>query len=192
MSIRQTDDTYTGESVLGRGIIRGGPQVAGVEVSVILSEEHTLAASVSKFALESGALVSDHIIHEPDTLTVRYEVSNAGNGRNVARDVFEAFRRMKEENRLLEVETEHAIYRNMAIVSLSPMHTAPFRGRLQCVIKLERVNNVQLRVVGRQSGTMRGRDGKVFSPQKKAGQQEPQPVNDRTGIRKIQRKWSGV
>ncbi|MCC8194888.1 MAG: hypothetical protein LIP28_09620 [Deltaproteobacteria bacterium] len=128
--------------------------------------------------MESGAAVTDHVIQNPDELTVTFSMSNAGDGTNAARDVFESFKKMKEEARLLEVETEHALYRDMVIVSLSPLHSAPFKGAQQCTLGLQKISRVQLTVVGREDGDLEGEAGKTHSGEVEGGQQEPKVVDD--------------
>lgn len=147
MSFLATTQQNTIPSITG--ILRGGPLVAGVEVSVVLSESHTLTAQPTKQAIESGAQVSDHITLDPYSVAIVYEISNAGEGPMIARDVFETFKTMLEKRELIELLTEHFVYDNMAIISLTPMHAAPFKGRLQCTVTLQRINQIKLETVGR-------------------------------------------
>ena len=132
-----------------KGILTGGALVAGVEVSVMLSESHSLTAQATKQTLESGTQVSDHILIEPYTVSIAYEVSNAGDGASRAKDVFETFKNILEKRELLELTTEHYIYDNMVLTNLTPLHAAPYKGRLQCTATLQRVNQVKIAVVGR-------------------------------------------
>jgi len=158
-----------------RGVLRGGPLVAGVEVSVMLSESHTLNANATRNALESGTQVSDHVIIDPYNLAIVFEVSNAGDGPMVARDVFDTFREMLEKRELMEVLTEHTIYDNMVLVGLTPLHAAPFKGRLQCTATLQRINQVKFQMVGRAANKVKN---KSASGQVQAGTQNTIPVED--------------
>lgn len=132
-----------------QGVLRGGPLVVGVEVSVVTSEAHNLTATATKQTIESGAEVSDHVIIAPPSVAITYEVSNTGEGPSIAKDVFETFKNIMEKRELLEVITEHYVYDNMVLVSLTPMHNAPFKSRLQCTATLQRVNQIKIAVVGR-------------------------------------------
>lgn len=161
-----------------QGVLRGGPLVVGVEVSVMTAEAHTLAATATKQTIESGAEVSDHVIITPPSVAITYEVSNTGDGPEIAKDVFETFKNMLEKRELLEVITEHYAYDNMVLTSLTPMHAAPYKGRLQCTATLQRVNQIKLEVVGRTpkqlgKGTTQS---KTASAQVNAGTQEAPKV----------------
>ena len=157
------------------GVLRGGPLVVGVEVSVIVSEAHTLSAQATKQSLESGAQVSDHIILEPPSVSIVFEVSNAGDGAQAARDVFDTFKAMQEKRELVEVITEHTIYDNMALVSLSPVHAAPYKGRLQCTAVLQRINQVKIEMAGRSPKTLKGSSAKTGSAEVAGGTQNGKP-----------------
>lgn len=168
-----------------QGILRGGPLVAGVEVSVVTSESHTLAATATKQSIESGAVVTDHVIITPASVSVVYEVSNTGDGPAVAKDVFETFKNMLEKRELIEVITEHYAYDNMVLVSLTPLHSAPYRGRLQCTATLQRVNQVKIQVVGRTPKQLgKGAVSKTGEAQTNAGPQNAPPV-DKSWLEKL-------
>ena len=156
------------------GILRGGPLVAGVEVSVVLSESHTLSSDVTKFTMENGTQYSDHIINNPDVLAVTFEMANVGDGAAIARDVFETFKNMQNARTLLQVVTEHWIYDSMAITGITPLHAAPYKGRLQVVLTLQRLRTVTLNGKGRLPSTLK-QDGthKTVSGQLNFGAQMP-------------------
>ena len=163
----------------GRGILRGGSLVAGIEVSVLISEAHTLSAEASKFALESGAQVSDHVIVQPPTVAIAFEMTNAGPGAMAAKDVFESFKKMMEERERVELITEHHVYDNMVLTGLTPLHAAPYKGRLQCTATLQRINQVKLQTVGREETKLApGPTKKTASAEVDAGVQNTQSVND--------------
>ena len=164
----------SGTNKMSAGVIRGGPSLAGIEISVLVSESHNKSAQVSTFALESGASVADHITQNPDELTVNFEMANTGGGTMAARDVLESFTRMKEEGQLLEITTEHALYRDMAIIAIGPVHEAPFKGALRFSLTLQAVRRAQLNVVGRQPVNLEGRSQKNQSAEIDAGQQDPE------------------
>ena len=112
----------SGESA---AIVRKGVAIAGIQVSVKKSEAHTYTSQATELAMESGATVTDHVILKPVTLAVTVAMTNAGDGRDAARDAFESFVEMRKIREPVEVITEHAIYTNMVITSLTPTHSAP-------------------------------------------------------------------
>ena len=162
-----------------RGPFEGGPLVAGVEVSVLLSEAHSFTATVSNLSLESGAQVCDHVIVNPDDVSIVFSMTNTGGGQETARDVLETFKRMRDERQLLELITEHYVYENMVLTSVSPMHQAPYKGALNFSIKLQQVNFVQLESVGREEGNLNPGtpSSRTATGPVNAGQQEAGPVN---------------
>jgi hypothetical protein len=172
------------------GLLRGGPLVAGVEVSVLISESHNLTANATKLSLESGAQVTDHVIVNPDDISVVFAMTNAGNGADAARDVFETFKKMRDDRELVELTTEHHVYENMVVTAITPMHQAPYKGALNVTIHLQQVNFVQLQSVGRDPRNLSGTTSKTASPPVNAGQQAPKPVSG-TLLDKMAKRWLG-
>lgn len=158
---------------MAAGVIRGGPMVAGVEVSVVTSEQHTMTAKATQQAIESGAVVTDHVILDPLQLSVSCEIGNVG-GSSAARGVFEAFSAAMQKREPLEVITEHAVYKDMLILSLTPLHAAPFKGALQITAQMQQLKRVEFRVSGRTAvklSTSRSAD-KTASAEVNRGKQE--------------------
>ena len=174
------------------GFLRSGTLVAGVEVSVLVSEAHALSSSVSKLAVESGAQLSDHVIVNPVDVSIVFGMTNTGLGADAARDVFETFKRMQENRELVELITEHHVYDNMVITNLNPMHQAPYKGALNFTVKLQQISFVTLKSVGRDPQTLASSSSgyssapavpptdKIASAPVNVGQQSPQPVQDKS------------
>lgn len=157
------------------GMLRGkGTLVAGVRVSVLISEGHNLTANPTKLALESGAQVTDHVIINPDDVSVTFAMTNTSGGSDAARDVLETFRKMMVGRELLELTTEHHIYENMVIIGIAPLHQAPYKGALNVTLRLQQVSFVRLESVGRHN--TKGAAKKTGAPKVNAGQQEAPPV----------------
>lgn len=159
------------------GILRGGPLAAGIEVGVVVTEEHNMSARPSETALESGAIVSEHIIIDPASVNITFEVPNSGDGPTIAKDVFEALKTALEGRNPVELLTEHFIYENMALTRLTPVHQAPFRGRLQCTASLRQIKFNKIAIVGKAPAKLSGKTKKTASAQENAGVQAPRPVN---------------
>ena len=140
-------------------IVRKGVAIAGIQVSVKKSEAHTYTSQATELAMESGATVTDHVILKPVTLAVTVAMTNAGDGREAARDTFESF-------------VEHAIYTNMVITSLTPTHSAPYKGALEIGITFQQVNFVELQSVGRSPSALKGSAKKTGSAPVQSGKVE--------------------
>lgn len=154
--------------------LRTGAKVAGVVVTVKESESHTYTANVTKLALESGAVVSDHMILEPETVAVTFSMTNAGEGASAAKDAFAAFVKMQKERQLVELVTEHAVYTNMVCTSLTPMHQAPYKGALNCTATFSKIYFVELVSAGRAPSQLKKRKAKGAAGKEQAGKIEPQ------------------
>ena len=137
-------------------IVRKGIAIAGIQVSVKKSEAHTYTSQATELAMESGATVTDHVILKPVTLAVTVAMTNAGDGADAARDAFESFVEMRKTREPVEVITEHAIYTYMVITSLTPTHSAPYKGALEIGITFQQINFVELQSVGRSPSTLKG------------------------------------
>ena len=108
-----------------------------------------------------------------------------------AKDVFETFKTMLEKRELMELITEHYVYDNMVLVSLTPLHAAPYKGRLQCTATLQRVNQVKIAVVGRDPKNLgKGSTQKTAAAQTNAGTQNGKPVRQ-SYAEKIRQKSLG-
>jgi len=120
----------------------------GVEVDAKMGEFHTFAASPTQFAIESGAIASDHIIEQPDTLEVSFVLSNLdddGASYGVKAAVaLEALRGKLKARQLYEVVTRHRIYPSMAVTGIKAEHVGPFAGAIKGRISFVEVNRVLL------------------------------------------------
>jgi hypothetical protein len=137
------------------GILRSGSFILDVQVPVLEREAHNQASQVTEFAIENGNTFADHVIQLPNAVEVYFEVTNTVqpgiqvgrdgaaapviNGANRARAVFQAFAKMQRERTPIDLDTEHARYKNMALVGFQPVHQAPFKSAFRAVIRLQQV-----------------------------------------------------
>ena len=146
------------------------------------SEGHTLTAQATKQALESGTQVTDHIILDPPSVTVNFEITNTSFWRMTAKGAFEKFKEMLEKRELFELITEHYTYDNMALVSFTADHAAPYKGRIQCTATFQRVNQVKLQTVGREEKKLApsksGSPSKTAAAEVNVGTQKTQPLKE--------------
>jgi hypothetical protein len=116
------------------------PTLAGVRINVRISESHNRTAEVTEQTLESGAVVSEHVILAPKTVTVIYEQTNARNGRMLAQDAYTALNKIWAARQPVRLVTEHSIYKDMILESLTSLHQAPNLSALQFTATLKQVN----------------------------------------------------
>lgn len=164
--------------------LRTGTLIAGVPVTVKESESHAYTSTPTELALESGAVVTDHVILKPETCTVAFAVTNAGDGRSMAKDAFAALVDMLQSRRLVELVTEHAVYSNMVCTSVSPIHQAPYKGSITCSATFQKIYFVELVSAGRAPAQLRKPSNKTAAGQTQAGKVEAKPV-EKTAARKV-------
>ncbi len=167
--------------------LRSGSNVAGVLVTVKESESHTYSSTATKLALESGAQVTDHVIIEPETVAVTFTMTNAGEGASAARDAFDRFVKMLKNRTLVELVTEHAIYTNMVCTNITPMHSAPYKGALNCTATFQKIYFVELVSAGRAPRQLK-RGAKSAAGKSQDGKVEPQQVK-RSGAIQLCGGW---
>lgn len=162
-------------------IVRKGVAIVGIQVSVKKSEAHTYTSQATELAMESGATVTDHVILKLVTLAVTVAMTNAGGGADAARDAFESFVEMRKKREPVEVITEHAIYTNMVITSLTPTHSAPYKGALEIGITFQQISFVELQSVGRSPSTLKGSAKKTGAAPVQSGKVEAKEIS-KSGI----------
>ena len=153
-------------------IVRKGVAIAGIQVSVKKSEAHTYTSQATELAMESGATVTDHVILKPVTLAVTVASTHPGDGREAAPGSVDSLMVMRKKREPVEVITEHAIYTNMVITSLTPTHSAPYKGALEIGITFQQVNFVELQSVGRSPSALKGSAKKTGSAPVQSGKVE--------------------
>ena len=127
---------------------------------VAVSQQHQLNGKVTSHPVEDGSQISDHVIHDPVTLTVSMEVSNhpicldplmldtgfAASGSNVNNsriaNAFDTLSRIKNERRIFNFQTGLRYYQNMVIESVGVTQNAPTRDVLRFSATLKQVEIV--------------------------------------------------
>lgn len=121
------------------------PFVAGVPVSTRLQEAYTYQADITQHAVESGAILSDHVILQPIRIDLSFEVSNWEDGHGeYALDLLEGVWRSRTPIDLL---TEHKQLPSMVMSSLQIDNSAPQWGKLNCRASFQQLQFVTLQTV---------------------------------------------
>lgn len=114
-----------------------------VTFDTMVNEEHRYTSRVTYFPIESGTIVSDHIINQPDVVNLSGLVSDtplnifAPFNRSVA--VFNTLVQLHERREVVDVVTGIKIYRNMAITSLEVPRSVRTGQTLTFNITLQRI-----------------------------------------------------
>jgi hypothetical protein len=137
----------------GIGIFRADTDdIIGVGVDLRLSEIHTAEAMVTNQPIEDGSIVSDHIILQPETVEIIAEMSNfdGNNSQSLGERAATTWTQFKESLKartLYDVVTQHELYEDMALESISGEHVAPFKGRMQLKLTFRKVESTQLAII---------------------------------------------
>ena len=148
-------------------ISRPGNNVAGLPVSVKESESHAFSASPIDTAVETGVILTDHVIVNPVEVEVIFDMVNTRSllsyfgSASTAFDAFEYFESLLNNRELVTLVTEHKVYANMLCIDFTPSHVAPFR----------QINFVTILSSGRQSTQLGAGAKKTASQASQKGQQ---------------------
>ncbi len=118
-------------------------KVGIVSFDTMVSEEHNFSSRVTFFPVESGTIVSDHIINQPDIVRLSGLVTDtplsifAPFNRSIA--AFNSLIQIHERREIVDVVTGIKIYRNMAITSLNVPRTVKTGQTLTFNIELQKI-----------------------------------------------------
>lgn len=155
-----------------------GDNIAGINVSVKISESHKFSSRATEIPLENGCVITDHVLRTPNELEVSFEMSNAGVGALAeAKTAFEKFYTMLESRALVTLVTEHKIYSNVVLIDFSPIHQAPHKGTLSCVATFKEVLFVELNLEGKQPSNLKGKAKKTATDTQNKGQAAGKPLD---------------
>lgn len=157
-------------------IVRRGTVVAGITVSVKESETHQYTSQMTSLALESGAIVSDHVVLQPEKVSVVIGITNTSQN-SAAFSAFDLFTEMWQNREPVELVTEHKIYSDMVLTEFSPAHVAPYKGAFTANCVFQKVHYVELQAVGKTSGKTSGVASKTATGPVNAGQTAPADDN---------------
>lgn len=118
-------------------------QVGIVTFDTIVAEEHKYSSRVTYFPVETGTIVSDHILNQPDIVILSGLVSDtplnilAQFNRSVA--AFNSLIEIHQRRQVVDVVTGIKIYKNMAITSLDVPRTIKTGQTLTFNIQLQKI-----------------------------------------------------
>ncbi len=110
--------------------ILGSDSTQKVIVNAVLSEELHLHSNITRYALESGAVASNHRIIEPSTVEIRAAMSNIG-GVGPSSTKMSQIEAAFNTDELYTLITQHQVYKNMGFLHVRLVNVAPDGGALQ-------------------------------------------------------------
>lgn len=118
-------------------------QVGNVVFDTVITEDHRFHSRVTYYPVETGTIVSDHIINDPDMVVLQGLVSDtplnilAQFNRSI--QAFNQLVQLHEQRQVVTVVTGLKVYPNMAITSMSVPRTIKTGQSLTFTIELQRI-----------------------------------------------------
>lgn len=114
-----------------------------ISFDTMVSEEHRFTSRVTYFPVESGTIISDHIINEPDIVILSGLISDtplnifAPANRSVA--AFNTLIQIHEKRQVVDIVTGIKVYKDMAITSIDVPRTIKTGQSLTFNIELQKI-----------------------------------------------------
>lgn len=126
--------------------------IAFIPIDAKLNEGHRPTVTPTSFALEDGAVVTDHAILNPDVLEIDFLITNqdvphtsiASSYGIRSISLFQLFLAMIHKRSLHTIVTKHNIYPNMLLIEAPMDHSAPFSGSLTGKAKFQQISKARL------------------------------------------------
>lgn len=151
---------------------------------VVTSEDHSFTGQISSFAMENGSRRSDHIIINPDEVSISFEQNNQEEGGSEfgtrAANLLETLKKARQDRELYEVVTRHFAYQNMAIADIQASHSGPFTGRLISTVRFVEFPEVELASVELPESIVQAPVQKTASSQVDSGRIDGEEPNQST------------
>lgn len=144
--------------------------IGSLIVEATLSENHEASSKVTLFPIENGFEISDHIINEPQRVTIEGFISDTpldGFNGNNAQNAFDTLYEMRDNKELISVITGFKVYENMAITNISvPRDTSTGKAIRFSVelVEVVKVGSSSLDIFGLNLATVRSIADQASSP----------------------------
>ncbi len=127
-----------------------------------LSERPTFSSQLTTNPIESGSLINDHVIDNPDTLTIDGIISDTkvrilsgvqdiierGFGSAArSKSAFDLIKQLKEDHTIVTIVSGLTLYTNMIVVGFSPVRTPTTGKALRFTLQLQKLITVNSKVV---------------------------------------------
>ena len=118
-----------------------GPAI--VTFDTMISEDHKYTSRVTYYPIESGTIISDHIINQPDVVILSGLITDtplnifAPFNRSIS--AFNTLIKLHEDRQVVDIVTGIKIYKNMAITSIDVPRTIKTGQTLTFNIELQRI-----------------------------------------------------
>ncbi len=123
-------------------------KIGSFVIDAFRSETHRQSNTVTRFPVEDGSDINDHVISNPDVLEIQGIVgavilSDIDTGTNRTLDAFNELTRLKVERNLISIVTGLKVYDNMIIESFNVPRNSTNGGSLSFSMTLKNINIVE-------------------------------------------------
>ena len=122
-----------------------------IRVNVKKQETHKFSNTITSQTMEDGSEIADHVINNPIELTLQFEETNTASLSGIYDTItsltkgeepigiFEKLKLLWEYKIPLTITTEHYRYTDMQIENMPISHVSPYKGALQVVVDLKKM-----------------------------------------------------
>ncbi len=132
-------------NLFGWNVQNPSPFIAGIPVTTRTQEATTYKADITQHTVESGAILSDHIILHPILLELSFDVSNWDDF--YAKQAQELLEKLFFERFPVDLQTEHKQLSSMVMTDLQINNVVPQWGKLECKASFQQLSFVTLESV---------------------------------------------
>lgn len=127
--------------------------IDGYLIDVFVSEQPTKQSRVTRYPIEEGASIADHVIDNPDKLTVTGIVSNASFGTTAearsedekpSEEAYARLSKIHADKKLVRVVTSTRSFDNMLLLSLTDPRTRSTGDALDFTATFEKITTIDI------------------------------------------------
>lgn len=139
--------------------------LTNIPISTIQQEAYTFQSDATRYPIESGAILSDHVILQPIRVDLSFEVSNWEN--NTAKEALDAIENAWRYREPVDLITSQRLIKNVVMVNFNGSNSLPEWGKIAARVTFHQVGLANLEA---------STDVKDFQPKENTGG-PPQPLS---------------
>ena len=134
--------------------------IGAIQFDALISERHRRESDATKNPVESGARISDHIIHMPEELELVGLITNSPiqlfdfSAPDRVQLAFDALMELRDSKTLVSVVTSLKLYQDMAIIDVDIPRDATTGDAIMVTIAFQKIDKVQNRTVAIQKANL--------------------------------------
>lgn len=127
-------------------VVRIIKKIGSIVIDAFTAEEYNMKANVTKYAIEDGSIISDHIQNDPIRFSVQGIISPVENQDNVQDSFFE-FELLWNNKDVITIIAGLKVYENMVMTDFSSPRNKENGGSLSFSAEFEQIKKVKSQVV---------------------------------------------